>query len=350
MEKALEGRRLEGCPPVLIEPVARVGQRVGASRTFIRFGLRLGNPAAQERALAIAADAKAPRADRTSMIEALGQVGKPDLTPALLALVGPGEDPAVRAAALAALTRFADPRIPQTVLALYPRMSADLKGRTQTLLTGRPGFAMELVKAVDAKTVDPREVPLEQLRRMLLHGDPALTKAMEKHWGKVGRETSGDKLTHIRNFNGIIGRGLKSADLAAGKSLYVKHCGTCHTLFGEGGKIGPDLTGVDRKDRTFLLTSIIDPSAVIRNEYAAFAVLTTDGRILTGLIAESTPTTVTLLNEKNERTVIPRAEIEQIKPSPNSLMPEGVLEKLTEKELVDLFGYLQSHPPTSAGK
>jgi putative membrane-bound dehydrogenase-like protein len=348
MEKALEGRRLDACPPALTEPIARVASAHGDNRTFIRFGLRIGSPAAIQRAVAIATDAKAARGERLPLIETLGQVGKAEAAAVLLGIVGEKEDGAVRAAALNALTRFSDPKIAEAVLGLYPRMPADLRGRAQTLLTGRPAFARELVKAVEAKQIDFKDVPLEQLRRMMLHGDAALTASVEKVWGKVGRETSGEKLTHIRNFNGIIGRGLKTADLAAGKAIYTKQCGTCHVLFGEGGKIGPELTGVDRKDRSFLLTNIIDPSAVIRNEFAAFAVLTTDGRVLTGLIAESTPKTMTLLNEKNERTVIPREEIEQLKQSPNSLMPEGILEKLTEKELVDLFAYLQSLP--AAGK
>jgi putative heme-binding domain-containing protein len=122
-------------------------------------------------------------------------------------------------------------------------------------------------------------------------------------------------------------------------------------LFGEGAKVGPDLTGTDRRDRTFLLTSIVDPSAVIRKEYMAYVVSTTNGRLLTGLIAESTPKTVTLLDAKNERLLISRDEIEAMNPSPQSLMPEALLDELEDSQIRDLFSYLQAdRPPAASAK
>jgi putative heme-binding domain-containing protein len=116
-------------------------------------------------------------------------------------------------------------------------------------------------------------------------------------------------------------------------------------LFGEGEKIGPDLTGADRKNRDALLLEIVDPNAVIRPEYVAQVVLTTDGRVLTGLITESTPQTVTLLDAKNERTIIAREKIEAMRPSALSLMPERLLDPLDAQELRDLFAYLQGDGP-----
>jgi type 1 glutamine amidotransferase len=92
----------------------------------------------------------------------------------------------------------------------------------------------------------------------------------------------------------------------------------------------------------------VDPSAVIRKEYVAYVVTTTNGRLLTGLIAESTPNTLTLLDAKNERTRLSRDEIEEMKPSPQSLMPEGLLDDLTDQEIRDLFGHLQWAGPESA--
>src|SRR5262249_1684284 len=122
------------------------------------------------------------------------------------------------------------------------------------------------------------------------------------------------------------------------------------TLFGEGNKIGPDLTGTDRKNREFIITSIVDPSAVIRNEYVAYIVETKGGRLLTGLMAESTPKTITLLDEKNERTLIAREDIEEIKPSPQSLMPEKILDPLDDQQIRDLFSYLEGGGPVTVGK
>ena len=132
------------------------------------------------------------------------------------------------------------------------------------------------------------------------------------------------------------------ATRANGKVLFTKTCATCHTLFGEGNKVGPDLTGADRKNRDFLLTSIVDPSAYIRPEFVAYVVNLKDGRALTGLMAESSPKAITLLDDKNERTVIARDKIDDLAASPVSLMPEKILDPLSEQEIRDLFAYLQA--------
>src|SRR5439155_19407935 len=138
-------------------------------------------------------------------------------------------------------------------------------------------------------------------------------------------------------------------DPAKGQPLFKQHCATCHTLFGEGNKVGPDLTSADRKGRELLMLNIVDPSAVIRPEFAAYTLLTTDGRLLTGLVVEASEQAVTLVDAKNEKTTVPRDKIDQLKPSPVSLMPEKLLDELTDQEVRDLFSYLQSDGPRQGG-
>jgi putative heme-binding domain-containing protein len=131
-------------------------------------------------------------------------------------------------------------------------------------------------------------------------------------------------------------------DAARGRELFRKQCATCHQLFGEGEKIGPDLTHANRADRDYLLASMVDPSAVVRAEYLSYVITTTDGRVFTGLIAAQSPTEVTLLSSKNERTTIRREQIDVLRESPTSLMPEDQLKQLKPQELRDLFAYLQA--------
>jgi putative heme-binding domain-containing protein len=126
----------------------------------------------------------------------------------------------------------------------------------------------------------------------------------------------------------------------------LKQCGICHQLFGEGNKIGPDLTTADRKNLAVLLPNVIDPSAVIRPEFAAYMVQTTDGRVLSGLLADSNAESVTLLDAKNVRATVSRKEIETMEPMPSSLMPERILDALTDQQIRDLFAYLQSNAGT----
>jgi putative heme-binding domain-containing protein len=130
-------------------------------------------------------------------------------------------------------------------------------------------------------------------------------------------------------------------DPTQGQVLFAKHCGNCHQLHGVGNKVGPDLTTANRMDRTALLANLVDPSAVVRREYISYIVQTVSGRVLNGLLAEQDAASVTILDAQNQRIKMSRDEIEQIRPSPISLMPEKLLEELSPEQLRDLFSYLE---------
>ena len=204
-------------------------------------------------------------------------------------------------------------------------------------------MGLELLQAVDAGRIAEGEVPLDAPCRLALLHDDKIEKLIAKHWGKITPATAGEKLTQIRNIGGVLSKA--PGDRIAGKAIFAKSCAACHTLFGEGGKIGPDLTGADRKNRDWLLTQIVDPSAVIRQEFLAYIVNTKDGRTLNGLMVEQSPETITLVDAKNVRSVVRRDQIDDLQASPISLMPEKLLESLEEQQLRDLFAYLQGDGP-----
>ena len=132
-----------------------------------------------------------------------------------------------------------------------------------------------------------------------------------------------------------------TGDRPAGQRLFQQACAGCHRLFGEGNTIGPDLTGADRKNTEVMLLNIVNPNAYIRPEYVAYEAVTYDDQTLTGLLAESSSSSVTILDRNNQRHVLARDGIKELTPSAVSLMPEGLLEALTPQQVMDLFAYLQ---------
>jgi putative membrane-bound dehydrogenase-like protein len=346
MEKALEGRQLKSIPGALENQLCTLWNNHEPSLALVRLGLRLNHAEAYPRALQLAADSRIPTSDRTALIEVLGQIGNAACVPTLLKLLAGSEPAGVRMATLSALQTFADERIADAVLAGYPKMPSALRARAQTLLCSRPGSTRSFLAAVDGGKINPKEVPYDQVRRILLHKDEEIRRLVEKHWGKIGQEPPGERRARINSVKHTLGTG--TGDPLNGRDLFQSKCASCHTIFGEGGKIGPDLTGTDRRDRDFLVTSVVDPSAVIRNEYVAYVIATTNGRVLNGLVAEATPATITLIDAKNERATIARHEIEEMKPSPQSLMPEKLLDDLDEQQIRNLFAYLQSGAPSSS--
>ncbi len=341
VEKSNQVTRLKTLPPELADQLATIWDDKTTDPLIIRVAMRLGSKAAYDRALALATDKTCTEKTRLDMLAILQELGdSQECRDRVLKLVGGSETPTIQLAALNLLSRFADERITERLLAQYEKMDATLRSETRDVLLGRADSAFAFLQEIDQGTYPPTEVTADQLRRVALHNDARLNEIVRKHWGNIRAGTPEEKLAEIRRISNDLRAG--SGNLDQGKLLFEKQCATCHKLFDTGKTIGPDLTKANRQDQSFLLVSIVDPNTQIRKEYLNYVLVTVDGRVLNGLLVEETPASVTLLNAKNERTTVSRNDIEELKASPVSLMPEDLLKKLTPQQVRDLFQYLQT--------
>lgn len=280
-------------------------------------------------------------ATRTVKLSLLESFGDADCVPLVLPLL----ESELRLPALRVLARFDQPDILSRVIALYPTLQGDEQRAAQDLCLRRPAGTLALLKLVDDQRLTPADLPLDQLRLVALHGNETLNALVRKHWGNLQPGTSEEKLATVRRFK----NDLRAAggNAVQGKVHFTKHCATCHKLFDEGGVVGPNLTPANRGDRDFLLVSTVDPNAVIRSQYLNYVVTTQSGGVLAGVIAQQDAASVTLLDAKGQRHQIARTEIDDLKESSASLMPEKLLESLSPQELRDLFAYLQGPPPAA---
>jgi putative heme-binding domain-containing protein len=134
---------------------------------------------------------------------------------------------------------------------------------------------------------------------------------------------------------------LAGADAMRGRKHWNTLCAQCHKLFGEGGAIGPELTGAQRTNVRYWLENILAPSAVVAENYRVSAFLTDDGRVLTGVVVSET-SDVLAIQTATEKVVLNKESIEQRRPSEMSLMPEGILDPLDGNARADLLKYLMS--------
>ena len=181
------------------------------------------------------------------------------------------------------------------------------------------------------KIVQATDVSVDQVRQMLAHNDSKLAQAIEAQWGKIRPATPGEKMAYVP----VLGRVLNAGpgDRTAGHELFTKHCATCHTLFGEGHKVGPRPDQRRSQESRSAAVNILDPSGYVRPEFVAQIAVLTDGRVLTGLVVESSAQQLTLVDAKNQKMKIPRGDIDEIQPSEQSLMPERLLEVLQPQEV-----------------
>ena len=233
----------------------------------------------------------------------------------------------------------ADDKVALKLLELYPALPSNLKTRSLALLSQRPTFSLLLMQQVDTMKIPKTDISIDLARTMASHKQEKLIGLLTKHYGKVSPPSPGEKIARISYVNLIISR--TKPDIDKGKLHFQKQCANCHMLFGQGNKVGPDLTTADRQSLLPLITHIVDPNAHIRPEFIAQVIETKDGRTLTGLLAEENSSSLTLLDAKNQRLVLAKDKIETMTSSAKSIMPENILDTLSDQDIADLFAYIR---------
>jgi putative membrane-bound dehydrogenase-like protein len=210
----------------------------------------------------------------------------------------------------------------------------------ETLMT-RVDTASLLAQMVADGKLSPQEVPAHAIRQFYLLGDAELAAKAKKIWPKSGAVKE-DRLVKIQQFQKKFAPdSLAAANVATGRQTYDKLCGRCHKLFGEGGEIGPELTGAQRTNLNYWIDNILDPSAMVAANYRMSVINLKDGRVLSGVIAKQTDRAITL-HMASETVTIEKSQVENVSSTELSLMPEGQLDPLPEEEIRALLKYLMS--------
>lgn len=251
----------------------------------------------------------------------------------------------LQAGVLGALGRSDDPRIGSVVSAVYDKLDPVQKPKAIELLTQRVAWSKELLTAIEKGTIPASALNVNQVRKLLELNDPEITAAVHKHWGVIRTERDPQREQVLAKMREFLSKA--QGDPHRGKAVFMKVCGQCHKIYGEGQDVGPDITNNGRGSFEQLLSNVFDPSLVIGAAYQAQTVVTTDGRVLTGLLVEDTPARVVLKTQGGKLETVAREDVEEMRLSKLSLMPEGVENQLQPEELADLFAFLMlDRPPT----
>jgi putative heme-binding domain-containing protein len=337
-QEAYQGRSLRGIPKELSSVISQLGAGSLALR------VRGGDDSAVERAIAWICDAKVDKHQRRELIVALGEVRQAKAIEPLLSIAeSPGDD-ALRRAALGSLQAYDSPVIAERVLRIdLASLSPDVRETALALAASRPAWASQLLTAVSDGKIASTHVPVSIIRKILLHDEKEQAAVVKRLWGDIEGSTTDEMRAQVQKLGELVRTG--TGDPYAGKKLYLGSCAKCHKLFEDGGDIGPDLTSYQRDNFEAMLLNVVNPSAEIREGFETFNVLTDDGRVLSGFVADQDPQVLTIREADGQSHSIPRESIESQKPAPRSIMPEKLLDPLSEQQIRDLFAYLRSRQP-----
>jgi putative heme-binding domain-containing protein len=338
MYEALQGRRGLRAP----EGWAAVSRKLSASGNVevrekaLLLSVLFGDPRALASLRETAADPKADAAARRSALQTLVEARADNLLPLLRGLVA---DRTMRGPALRALAAYDDPATPELILGHYAALGDAEKADAVATLASRPAYALALLDAMERGRVPRRDLSAFTARQLLGLRNKRLAERLGKVWGSI-RPPAQEKSAQLARYLALVPPdALKKADRVHGRMVFAKTCAKCHTLFGEGGKVGPELTGSQRANPEYVLSKVLDPNATVARDYQMTQIRTLGGRVLNGIIKEESDKTVTVQTE-NEVVRLPKSDIEDRHQSELSMMPENQLTPMSDAEVRDLIAYL----------
>ncbi|MCP5559535.1 MAG: c-type cytochrome [Verrucomicrobiaceae bacterium] len=299
-----------------------------------QLSLIFGDESARQHALTTVINRNASPDERRANLRSLVTGGHPQLQPSLAALL---DDPDLQLDAIRAHGSLDDPSVPTLLLGRYPKLSPQAKRTVLETLCSRKSYATALLAALKDSTLPKSDIPAYIARTLAgLLGD-----SFTAVYGDLAA-LSKDKAELIAQYQRLLTpERLATAKAANGRMIFQAVCAACHKLYGEGGAIGPDLTGSNRADLNYILLNMIDPSADIPDAYKLITLTTKSGQIFAGTLAEEDDQRV-VLNMVGQKSTVVKADIATRVIAPVSMMPEGLLPALNNSQVIDLVKYLQT--------
>jgi len=252
------------------------------------------------------------------------------------------DDRDFRSRAMNLLTRFNDQAIPEALVKRFNDLSPAERSIVLNTLTSRPQFAIALLDSISAGQIKRDQLTAYHVRQLTALKNPEVDKRVAAGWGRI-LKTPAEKQTRIDGLEKTFNEApLWAYESSAGQKHFQKLCATCHRIGNEGTRLGPELTGAGKHGIRYFLENIIDPDAVIGTDFQMTTVDTKEGETISGLVINESPTGLTLRTVTAETTVA-KKDIARRDTSNKSLMPEGLLESLNDREQLELLKFLTTH-------
>ena len=335
MRDGLEGRSDLKAPanwPSVYSQLKKSNEQV--AQLALQLAQQFGDTEAAQQYLAVLKDQNAPLEQRRSALQALATQQRQELIGELPGLL---DDPALRLDAIRAIAGFDHEPLGKMLLERYPTFSNAEKLEAVQTMASRPKYGGLLTQALKKNTIPKSDVPTYAARQLLR----VVGSGFVEVWGPIEQSTTDEK--GYAKYRGLLtGQALSRANAGKGRAIFQSTCGGCHKMYGEGGIIGPDITGSNRTNLDYLLFNILDPSGEIQDDYKMVVITTRDGRTYAGNVATENERQLTMRVVGQDAVVINKSDIQSREETPVSMMPPGLLQRLTDAQVLDLIAYLRT--------
>jgi putative heme-binding domain-containing protein len=292
-----------------------------------------GDRSISEDALKLLLNKSASIADRREALTGLIAMRFQELPPKLEFLL----ETELQVDAIRAYSFFEYPQAPTELLSAYSKFNTEAKRVTVDTLASRLSYAKELLGALKEGKIEKSDIPTYTARSL----QSILGSSFVKAYGKVSEVGEGKDRMIAKYRQKILAADFAKADVSQGRVVYQQVCGACHIMYGEGGKIGPELTGSNRANLDYFLLNVLAPSYDVPEGYRMVTVTSRDGQVFVGNVVEEDASKV-VLNMVGQKTVVAKSDIKSRQTSRVSMMPEGLLNPLQDKQILDLIAYMRT--------
>lgn len=252
----------------------------------------------------------------------------------LVGLISNRQPHLVSQAAIETLGSFNSPMTAKPLLAAWDQLSPKLRATATEVLFARNDRLTLLFDAVDADQISLADIGTPRLQIAAKSRDPKIKSRAAKYLANMG---SSDRTKILNKYQAAL---TLDADTVKGRKLFTQHCAVCHKLNGVGHEIGPNLASIRNRGAETILVNVIDPNREVNPQYLNYVLLTQDGRAMTGMVAAETASSVTLRRAESASDTVLRVDIDELKSTGLSIMPEGLEKSITVQDMADIIAFL----------
>lgn len=291
-----------------------------------------------ERSQARPFDNQLPLNARVQAIRFLGLGTYEDFQKVGVLLIDHRQPQELQLAAIETLAKFRDPAIGRLLTQAWPQLSPRVRVAAVELLFSRTVWLLTLLDAIEQDQIAVSELGPARLQLLANRKEPEI---VERYRKLARRNAIGTREDVIKAYQSTLS--LKG-DPAQGKVHFQKICAACHRLENMGHELGPNLAAFKSRGAEDYLVNVLDPNREVNPQYLNYLATLTNGRTLSGIIADESAASITLKRAENASDTIQRNELEDLRSTRQSIMPEGMEKQLDHQALADLISYLLNAP------
>ena len=323
----------------VVLPIAARGQLAQLGKKWGSKSLAEQSKVIVQGFLKTASDTKQTDTERISSAKQACEFGAsdPEVAKAVLELITAQLSPEVGLGMLEAVSLSDQSETGNAMVERFPDWTPNLRQTAIRILLSRAIWTEALIASLEVNKLRISELSLDQKQALLQTGNKKITDKAKVLLARGGGLPNADRQKVIDD---TMFATTQSGDANLGKIVYKNQCSKCHQHQGEGVKIGPDMTGMAAHPKKELLIHIMDPNRDVEGNFRQYVVSTKGGKILTGMLASETKSSIELIDTEAKKQTVLRDDIDEIKASDRSLMPEGFEKQLSKPDLVNLLEFL----------